>query len=261
MKATNTTDHAGAVISIRGLCKAFGEQVVLEGIDLDVFKGENVAVLGRSGAGKSVLIKILVALLPPDRGSIRMLGQEIGQLNGKELDALRLRIGFSFQSSALYDSMKVRQNLEFPLIMNRKHISRKEVDAAVEEVLEAVGLRDKINEMPSDLSGGQRKRIGIARSLILKPEIMLYDEPTSGLDPVTSEEINRLIRDVQKKYNTSAIIITHDLTCARETGDRVAMLLDGRFMKVGTFGEVFNAAASQPGEEQIQRFYKYNFIQ
>lgn len=245
-----------AVISIRGLYKSFGTLDVLKGIDLDVYRGENVVVLGRSGTGKSVLIKILVGLLRPDKGTVVALGRHVETLRGKELDALRLKIGFSFQNSALYDSMNVRQNLEFPLRMNFKHLTKKEIDRAVEEVLEAVGLSEKIDQLPSDLSGGQKKRIGIARTLILKPEIMLYDEPTSGLDPITSIEINDLINDVQKQYKTSSIIITHDLTCAKVTGNRVAMLLDGQFLKVGSFEEVFDTE-----EERIQRFYNYNFIQ
>ena len=244
------------VISIRGLYKSFGDLEVLKGVDLDVFKGENVVVLGRSGTGKSVLIKILTGLLKPDAGEIDVLGKRIDTLNRKELDELRLRIGFSFQSSALYDSMSIKQNLEFPLKMNRKNISRKDIDKQVEEVLDAVGLKDKMNQMPSDLSGGQRKRIGIARTLILKPEIMLYDEPTSGLDPITSEEINNLINSVQKQYNTSSIIITHDLTCAKATGQRVAMLLDGKFLKVGTFDEIFKI-----NDERVKSFYNYNFTQ
>ena len=243
------------VISIRGLYKSFSELDVLKGIDLDVFKGENVVVLGRSGTGKSVLIKIIVGLLKPDKGSVNVLGQEVTHLSGKELDAMRLRVGFSFQNSALYDSMNVRQNIEFPLTMNRKHLTQKEINMAVEEVLDAVGLKDKMKQMPSDLSGGQRKRIGIARTLILKPEIMLYDEPTSGLDPITSTEINELINQVQEKYNTSSIIITHDLTCAKETGDRIAMLLEGRFLKMGNFDEVFDT-----DDKQIKSFFNYNFI-
>ncbi len=255
METKDTLTNGEPVISIRGLYKSFGDLDVLKGIDLDVYKGENVVVLGRSGTGKSVLIKILVGLLHPDKGVVNVLGQRVDQLTGKALDALRLRIGFSFQNSALYDSMNVRQNLEFQLTMNVKHLGRKEIDKAVEEVLDAVGLRDRMNQMPSDLSGGQRKRIGIARTLILKPEIMLYDEPTSGLDPITSTEINELINEVQRKYNTSSIIITHDLTCARETGNRVAMLLNGQFLKVGSFSEVFES-----DDDQVQRFFNYNFI-
>jgi len=245
-----------AVISIRGLFKSFGSLHVLRGIDLDVYRGENVVVLGRSGTGKSVLIKILVGLLAPDHGTVQVLGKNVPLLRGRELDALRLKVGFSFQNSALYDSMNVRQNLEFPLVMNFRNLSRKEIDQRVDEVLTSVGLRDKINQLPSDLSGGQRKRIGIARTLILKPEIMLYDEPTSGLDPITSIEINELINEVQKEYKTSSIIITHDLTCAKTTGNRVAMLLDGKFLKTGSFGDVFSVA-----DERVQSFYNYNFIQ
>jgi len=244
------------VISIKGLYKSFGDLDVLKGVDLEIFKGENIAVLGKSGTGKSVLIKIIVGLLKPDRGDVIVLGQHVEKLQTKELDALRLRIGFSFQNSALYDSMNIRQNLEFPLVMNVKHLTRKEIAMAVEEVLDAVGLKDKMNQMPSDLSGGQRKRIGIARTLILKPEIMLYDEPTSGLDPITSTEINQLINDVQQQYNTSSIIITHDLTCAKTTGNRVAMLLEGKFVKVGTFDDVFDE-----NNAQIKSFFNYNFIQ
>jgi phospholipid/cholesterol/gamma-HCH transport system ATP-binding protein len=255
---TLNTPHTNEepVISIKGLYKSFGELDILKDISLDVFKGENMVVLGRSGSGKSVLIKILVGLLPSDKGIVNMFGKEVNKLSGKELDALRLRIGFLFQSAALYDSMSVRQNLEFPLTMNKKNLSKEEINKAVEEVLDAVGLKDKINVMPSDLSGGQRKRIGIARTLILKPEVMLYDEPTSGLDPITSEEINKLIDDVQKKYNTTSIIITHDLTCAKQTGNRVAMLKDGKFVKVGQFKEVFES-----DNEEIKKFFNYNFIQ
>lgn len=255
MEKQDTIKDHELIISISGLYKSFGDLDILKDINLEVFKGENMVVLGRSGSGKSVLIKILVGLLPFDKGIIKVLGKQIDKLTGKELDELRLRIGFAFQSSALYDSMNVRQNLEFPLTMNKKNISKQEIDNAVHEVLDAVGLLDKIDEMPSELSGGQRKRIGIARTLILKPEIMMYDEPTSGLDPITSEEINKLINEVQKKYNTSSIIITHDLTCAKETGDRVAMLLDGKFLKVGKFEEVFKS-----DDEQIKKFFDYNFI-
>ena len=244
------------VISITGLYKSFDEVPVLKGIDFKLFKGENVAVLGKSGTGKSVLIKIIVGLLKPDKGEVLVFGKHVDQLVGKELDEMRLRIGFSFQNSALYDSMNVYQNLAFPLTMNFKNLSKEEVDVAVEDVLESVGLKNKIQQMPSDLSGGQRKRIGIARTLILKPEIMLYDEPTSGLDPITSAEIIELIKEVQQKYNTSSVIITHDLTCAKNTGNRIAMLHKGKFLKVGTFEEVFAS-----DNEQVRGFFNYNFIQ
>jgi len=244
------------IIHIRKLYKAFGENQVLRGVDLDVLPQEIVVVLGRSGSGKSVLIKIIVALLKPDSGEVTVLGKNIRELNERELRDLRLQIGFSFQSSALYDSMTVRENIEFPLVRNRRHLSRKEVNNEVEEVLDAVHLSQTINQMPAELSGGQRKRVGIARTLILKPKIMLYDEPTAGLDPTTSLEINNLIREVREKYHTSSIVITHDLTCARNTGDRIAMLLDGRFLTQGSFEEVFAT-----DDENIKSFYNYNFIQ
>lgn len=245
-----------SVIKIRGLHKSFDDLKVLNGIDFTLYKGENVAILGKSGTGKSVLIKIIVGLLKPDKGEVFALGQQVHKLNSKELDALRLRIGFSFQSSALYDGFNVYQNLAFPLLMNLKNISKKEVGMAVERVLDAVSLKDKMKQMPSELSGGQRKRIGIARTLILKPEIMLYDEPTAGLDPITSTEIIELINEVQHRFNTSSIIITHDLTCAKNTSDRTAMLLDGKFAKIGTFEDVFNT-----DDEHLKEFYNYNFIQ
>lgn len=244
------------VIMIRDLYKSFGDLHVLRGIDLDVNKGENVVVLGRSGTGKSVLIKIISGLLNADKGSVRVLGQEVGNLEESELRELRMKIGFSFQNSALYDSMTVRENLEFPLVRNVKNLSRSEINKSVEEVLESVGLARTINQMPSELSGGQRKRIGIARTLIMNPDIMLYDEPTAGLDPTTCIEINELINEVKEKYNTSSILITHDLTCAKMTGDRLAMLLDGTFARVGTFEEVFNT-----DDERVKSFYDYNFTE
>jgi phospholipid/cholesterol/gamma-HCH transport system ATP-binding protein len=255
LKKTHIIDKEQQVITIRGLYKSFDDLEVLKGIDFSLFKGENVAVLGKSGTGKSVLIKIIVGLLIPDAGEVFVLGKQVDKLNQKELDKLRSRIGFSFQNSALYDSMDVFQNLAFPLTMNVKNLSKKEVNMAVEEVLEAVGLLDKIDQMPSDLSGGQRKRIGIARTLILKPEIMLYDEPTSGLDPITSAEIIKLINDVQEEYNTSSVIITHDLTCAKNTGNRIAMLNDGVFLNIGKFEEVF-----ADEDEMVKGFFNYNFI-
>ncbi|HEV7349910.1 ABC transporter ATP-binding protein [Telluribacter sp.] len=249
-------DTSQAVIHIRDLYKSFGDLHVLRGVDLDVFKGENVVVLGRSGTGKSVLIKIISGLLLPDTGKVVVLDREVDTLDRKQLMELRLKIGFSFQNSALYDSMSIRENLEFPLVRHVKNLSRKEVNTAVEEVLESVGLEQTINQMPSELSGGQKKRIGIARTLILKPEIMLYDEPTAGLDPITSIEINELINEVQERYHTSSIIITHDLTCAKLTGDRIAMLFDGQFLRVGTFEEVFDT-----DEERVRNFYDYNFTE
>lgn len=248
-------DNTEPIIRIQGLKKSFGNLHVLRGVDLEVSRGENVVVLGRSGTGKSVLIKIMVGLLKPDAGQVVVLGQDVQQLSGKELDDFRQKVGFSFQSSALYDSMSIRENLEFPLVRNIRNLSRGEIDQAVEKALDDVGLSQTINQMPSELSGGQRKRIGIARTLILKPEIMLYDEPTAGLDPITSVEINNLINDVRERLGATSIIITHDLTCAKTTGDRVAMLLDGRFERVGPFEDVF----TDP-DERVQQFYNYNFV-
>jgi phospholipid/cholesterol/gamma-HCH transport system ATP-binding protein len=253
---TSPVNSNEAVISMRGLYKSFDGNHVLRGIDLDVYKGENVVILGRSGTGKSVFIKIIVDLLKPDKGVINILGLELHKLNEKELRDLRLKIGFSFQHSALYDSMTVRENLEFPLVRNMKNLGRKQIDKAVESVLDSVGLLQTINQMPSELSGGQRKRIGIARTLILQPQIMLYDEPTSGLDPITCIEINKLINEVQEQYHTTSIIITHDLTCAKATGDRIAILIDGKFVRQGSFEEVFAT-----DDEQIKLFFDYNFIQ
>ncbi|PZX48647.1 ABC transporter ATP-binding protein [Algoriphagus chordae] len=244
------------VVEIRGLEKSFGDLDVLKGVDLDLYKGENLVVLGKSGSGKSVLIKIMVGLLKQDEGLMKVLGKEVSTLKTKDLNELRLRIGFSFQNSALYDSMTVRENMEFPLVRNIKNLTKKEITMKIEGLLDSVGLPQSINQMPSELSGGQKKRIGVARTLILEPEIMLYDEPTAGLDPITCGEINTLITQVREEYNTSSIVITHDLTCAKETGDRVAVLLDGQFDAVGTFEEVFPNAE----DKRIKSFYDYNFI-
>lgn len=244
------------VIEIKGLYKSFGDYHVLKGVDLHLNKRENLVVLGKSGTGKSVLIKIIVGLLTPDQGEVKVLNQIVDEITYKQLLALRLKVGFSFQNSALYDSMTVRENLEFPLVRNQRKITKGEVNSAVEEMLDAVGLLHTINQMPSELSGGQRKRIGIARTLILRPEIMLYDEPTAGLDPITCLEINSLINEVQERFHTSSIIITHDLTCAKAVGNRVAMLLDGKFERQGTFEEVFDTT-----DERVKPFYDYNFIQ
>ena len=256
MQASDNISTEEKVIVIKGLYKSFGENHVLRGIDLDVYRRENVVVLGRSGTGKSVLIKIIAGLLKPDAGDVLVLGKNVEHLSPKEMRELRLKLGFSFQSSALYDSMTVRENLEFPLVQNIKNLKRSQINTAVEEVLDAVDLSQAINQMPAELSGGQRKRIGIARTLILRPEIMLYDEPTAGLDPITSIDINNLINEVQHRYHTSSIIITHDLTCAKTTGDRITMLLDGKFVKMGSFEEVFST-----NDERIKSFYDYNFIQ
>jgi phospholipid/cholesterol/gamma-HCH transport system ATP-binding protein len=194
--------------------------------------------------------------MQPDEGVVKVLGKEIHKLSKKELIQLRLKIGFLFQHNALYDSMTVKENLEFPLLRNERDISQKELDKRVDEVLEAVGLKDTADQLPPELSGGQQKRISIARTLILKPELILYDEPTAGLDPLTSVEINDLIKEVKQRYKTCSIVITHDLTCARQTGDRVIMLMDGKFIREGDFEEVF-----ETDDERIKGFYDYNFTQ
>lgn len=248
-------DYGQSVIELQNVSKSFGDLHVLQGVDMRLFSGENLVVLGRSGTGKSVLIKIISGLLTPDEGRVQVLGQSVPALSEKELQALRMHIGFSFQHSALYDSMTIRQNLEFPLIRNKRNLTKKQIDHAIEDVLDAVGLISAINQMPSELSGGQKKRIGIARTLILTPKIMLYDEPTAGLDPITCIEINGLINEVQARYRTSSIIITHDLSCAKSVGDRMVMLLDGKFEREGSFEEIFDTT-----DDRVKPFYDYNFI-
>lgn len=254
-KKKPTIDQQDVVIHVDNVSKSFGDLHILRDVDLKLYNRENLVVLGRSGTGKSVLIKMISGLLMPDAGSIRVLGQEVTDLSEKELQKLRLRIGFSFQNSALYDSMTVRENLEFPLVRNKRNLSRVEINKEVEDVLDGVGLSQAINQMPSELSGGQRKRIGIARTLILRPDIMLYDEPTAGLDPITCLEINNLINSVQERYKTSSIIITHDLACAKQVSDRMVMLLDGRFERQGTFDDIFDT-----DDARVKPFYDYNFI-
>lgn len=254
-KKGTTINYEDCVIQVDNVSKSFGSLDVLRNVDLKLFNGENLVVLGRSGTGKSVLIKLISGLLMPDSGGVTVLGQVVNDLTEKELMKLRLKIGFSFQNSALYDSMTVRENLEFPLVRNKRSLTRTEINKEVEEVLDGVGLLQAINQMPSELSGGQRKRIGIARTLILRPDIMLYDEPTAGLDPITCLDINGLINEVQDRYKTSSIIITHDLACAKMVGDRMVMLLDGRFEREGTFNEIFDTE-----DPRVKPFYDYNFI-
>lgn len=238
-KQKATSEKKGeVVIEIKHLKKSFGTKEVLNDINLEVHRGENVVVLGKSGQGKSVTIQCIVGMLMPDSGTLKVFGDEVSDMNEKELKELRMKIGFLFQGAALYDSMTVRENMEFPLTRVLKLKDQHEIDERVNEVLESVGLADAIDKMPSDLSGGMRKRAGLARTLIVKPEIMLYDEPTTGLDPVTSREISRLIMDMQKKYKTTSIIITHDMECARITADRVVMMNDGEYIAEGTFKEM-----------------------
>jgi len=240
MEATQTatittakTKNFKQVIEIHNLRKGFGEQEVLKNVSLQLFNGENLVVLGKSGSGKSVLIKCIIRLLNSDGGTIQVFGDNISTLNSKDLGELRKKIGFLFQGGALYDSMTVKQNLEFPLQRIKKNLSQKEMDEKVKEVLENVGLSDAIDKMPSQLSGGMRKRISLARTIVVDPMIMLYDEPTTGLDPATSDEISSLINDVQKIYKTSSMIITHDIECARTTANRVIMLNDGEVYEEG----------------------------
>ena len=226
------------------LKKSFGNNHVLRDINLTIHKGENLVILGKSGTGKSVLIKCIVGLVEIDEGKLVILGQNISELNNYELIKIREKIGFLFQSGALYDSMTVRENLEFPLRRQKGSIKKEKIKLLVKEALENVGLSETINDMPSELSGGMRKRLGLARTLILKPEIMLYDEPTTGLDPITSKEISKLILQVQKKYNTSSIIITHDIECARLTANRIIVIKDGVCTAEGSFTDLQNSTDS-----------------
>ncbi len=240
------------VASIRHLKKSFGERHVLKDVNLDLYQSENLVILGRSGTGKSVLIKCMVGLIKPDSGSIDILGKNVFKLGLKELNELRLQIGFSFQGSALYDSMTIRENLEFPLKRNLGIFDKQKLQEMVLEALEDVGLAHTVDQMPAELSGGMKKRVGIARTLILKPKIMLYDEPTSGLDPITSMEINDLILSVREKYKTSSIIITHDISSAKHTSDRIVALIGGYNKIEGTFDDLMKST-----DPELEPFFKY----
>ncbi|HEY9197144.1 MAG TPA: ATP-binding cassette domain-containing protein [Mucilaginibacter sp.] len=226
------------VIHAKGLKKVFGDKQVLKNITFDLKRGENIVVLGRSGQGKSVTIQCVAGLLKPDSGDLKVLGEDVAEMSDEDLKQLRMKIGFLFQGGALYDSMTVRENLEFPLTRVLKLKDQADISRRVEEVLDSVGLLDAIDKMPSDLSGGMRKRVGLARTLIVKPEIMLYDEPTTGLDPITSREISELILHMQDKYKTSSIIITHDLECARITANRILVMNDGEYIAEGSWKEL-----------------------
>jgi phospholipid/cholesterol/gamma-HCH transport system ATP-binding protein len=238
------------VIQVRDLHVSFGANRVLQGFDLDLYRGENVMVLGKSGSGKSVLIKCIVRLLEPDQGRIAVLGQDVLTLGQEDLDRLRVKIGFLFQSSALYDSMTVQENLEFPLRRHWMARERGSTDALVEEVLAAVGLAHTRNMYPSELSGGMKRRIGLARTLILKPEIVLYDEPTTGLDPITGKEIVELILELQRTYGTSSIIISHDLNVAKLAANRIVLLHEGRNHVEGTYAQFREST-----DPVVQRFF------
>lgn len=245
---TNTKD---TIIKIDNLRKRFGELEVLKDVSMELYRGENLVVLGKSGTGKSVLIKCIVRLLDADEGKINVDGEEINSLKSKELNITREKIGFLFQSGALYDSMTVRENLAFPLKRIKKDLTEDEVNAKIVEALENVGLPESIDKMPSELSGGMRKRISLARTVIVDPLIMLYDEPTTGLDPVTSDEISVLINDTQKKYKTSSIIITHDIECVRTVADRIIMLHEGKVYMEGSLEEFETSK-----DELVQAFFK-----
>lgn len=246
----NISNSQKPLIIIENLIKSFGEEKVLKGLDLKLFEQENLVVLGKSGSGKSVLIKLIVRLLESDSGSINVFNENVINLNNEQLSELRQKIGFLFQSGALYDSMSVRDNLEFALRRVRKELSEKEIDEKVKEVLDNVGLTDSIDKIPSQLSGGMRKRIALARTIIVDPMIILYDEPITGLDPTTSSEISTLILEIQKKYKTASIIITHDIACARIVANRLIMLKDGKVYKEGELDEFENS-----DDEIIKSFF------
>lgn len=249
--AEKSRDKKEVVIEIKHLKKSFGSKDVLKDINLSVCRGENVVVLGRSGQGKSVTIQCIVGMLTPDKGTLKVFDKEISEMNDKELKEVRMKIGFLFQSGALYDSMTVRENLEFPLTRVLKLKDKPDIDKQVEEVLDAVGLADAADKMPADLSGGMRKRAGLARTLIIKPEVMLYDEPTTGLDPITSREISELILNMQKKYKTTSIIITHDMECARITADRILIMDNGEYVEEGSFESM-----QKSDKEIVKLFFK-----
>lgn len=234
---TKSTDKSEIVIEISNLKKTLGENEVLKDVNINVIRGESLIILGKSGSGKSVTLKCIVGLMMPDSGKVNVLNSNVPDLDIDELQALRMKIGFIFQSGALYDSMSVRENLEFPLIRHEK-LSDEDVESRIKEALSDVGLAESIDKMPSELSGGMRKRIGLARTLILKPEIMLYDEPTTGLDPATSKEISNLILKMQEKFKVTSVIVTHDMECAKLTADRIVVLKDGVFAAEGTFDEL-----------------------
>lgn len=263
---SSKTESAGAeqtkqsldkpVIEITDLKKSFGDLNVLRGVSLNLFTGENLVVLGKSGTGKSVLIKCVIGLLIGYGGTIKVFDKNITTLTKNEMDQVRQKIGFLFQSGALYDSMTVKQNIEFPLRRINKKLTEQQVKEKVHEVLENVGLADSLNKMPSELSGGMRKRISLARSIVLNPLIMLYDEPTTGLDPVTSDEISLLINDIQKKYKTSSLIITHDIRCVHATANRIIMLREGEVYKEGKPVEF-----DKSYDPEIRSFFQENVIQ
>lgn len=245
--------NSNEIITIKDLHKSFDGRKVLDGIHLSLSREENLVVLGQSGGGKSVLIKCIVGLLKADQGEIIIEGKMLSRMNTSEINTLRQKIGFSFQGSALYDSMTVQENLEFPLRRNKRITNKKLLSEQVKAALEDVGMFSSLKKMPSQLSGGMRKRIGIARILIMEPEIIMYDEPTAGLDPITSIEINELILKVKEKNKNSAIIITHDLACAKTTGNKIVYLKNGKILQEGSYSEL----EMEPAEESLKTFFNY----
>jgi phospholipid/cholesterol/gamma-HCH transport system ATP-binding protein len=243
-------DTLNVIVDVRNLSKSFGDNYVLKNFNFQLKKGENVVILGKSGSGKSVFIKCIIGLIKPDSGEISLLGKNITTLSKEGLDEIRANIGFLFQSNALYDSMTVRENLEFPLRRHGIEKSKKESDQLILEALTNVGLAETVDMMPSELSGGMKKRIALARTLILKPQIILYDEPTTGLDPITGREIGNLILAIQKKYTTSSIIISHDMNCVKLVADRIVVLIDGRSYAEGTFDEL-----KRSQDKKISQFF------
>jgi len=244
------SQDAELLIDIRGLYKSFGDNRVLRGFDLQLYDGENVVIIGKSGSGKSVLLKCIIGLMAPDQGQLLVMGESVPQMDRNALNRMRLEVGFLFQGSALYDSMTVRENLEFPLRRHPQKIGDEPVEELVRSALSDVGLEEAIDLMPAELSGGMKRRVALARTLILKPRIILYDEPTSGLDPITSSEITRLIRNVQDRYRTSSLIITHDMDVARIIASRVIVLVDGLAHAMGRFEEL-----AQMEDPKVQAFF------
>ena len=250
--AHDTALDPNVMIDIRDLYKSFGDNHVLNGFNMRLYRGENLVVMGKSGSGKSVMIKCLVGLMKPDSGYISVMGQDIQKLDRLHLDTLRADIGFLFQGSALYDSMTVRENLEFPMRRHKDKLGNvTDTLPLVMEALENVGLAHTLDLMPEELSGGMKRRVALARTLILKPKIILYDEPTSGLDPITAKEIIELMRSIQAKYNTSSLIITHDVDCARVISERMILLVDGINYAEGTYEELIEMT-----DPKVEAFFK-----
>ena len=246
-------ETGGKILKLSHIEKSFGDNTVLKDINLEAAKGETLTVLGKSGTGKSVILKCIIGLIVPDSGKVEAFDKNIFELNEKELKDVRKKIGFLFQSGALYDSMTVRENLEFPLLRQGNHLDKDSMTAKVEEALSSVGLLDAIDKMPSELSGGMKKRIGLARTLILEPEIILYDEPTTGLDPVTSREISELILKMQKVLKVTSIVVTHDMPCTKLVSDRIVILKEGVFFKHGTYEEL-----EKSGDDFVKGFFENN---